>query len=420
MTIGSYIVQEELGSGTFGVVQKAESKRDGEIVAIKCISKSKIQRNRMGTQVKKEITTMKSLKHPNIIQIKEVLMSKHQLYLVMEYVDGGELYGKLALNGKMSESMSRKYFRQLMSAVSFCHSKNICHRDIKPENILLDSKGNVKIADFGFASIMEIENYTSTAMNTIDESEATVFDTEDEFTPEPEEFEELSSNIMKKMSTLCGTSHYMAPEIFKRKGYYGDKADIWSCGVVLYYLLAGYLPFDDKDNIDVVEKICSTSYTIPMWFSDQAVDLLSNILTRDPMDRLSARKIMKHEWMLIKGDDVKPVINTRRASVIIEKVITPVSDIQLVFENDCTIDECVIGVNSVLKSLKWTSLPMKREILNVKASKVGGTSQAMIEIRISESGDKSKISIKEFGVRTDWCQQTISRLIDGLKDYLKK
>ena len=425
MTIGSYTVHEEIGSGTFGIVQRAEDKRTGEIVAIKCISKTKIQRNRMGTQVKKEITTMKQLKHPNIIQIKEVLMSKHQLYLVMDYVDGGELYGKLALNGKMSETMARKYFRQLMSGIAFCHSKHICHRDIKPENILLDSNGDVKIADFGFASIMEIENYTGPAMAVIDESEASVYDTssKDEFSidsiaEEPESFE-LNSGAMKKLSTMCGTSHYMAPDVHGRTKYHGDKADIWSCGVVLYYLLAGYLPFDDNDNESVVDQICAAKYNIPVWFSDAAVDLISNILILDADKRLSAKQIMKHPWMLIRGDERTPVVNTRRPSILVQKVITPVTDIQLVFENDCNLEMSIIGVNSCLKNLKWTHVPLTKETRVGKASKVGGSSHAMIEVSLSEVGTKTKISIKEFGRRTPWCETTLSVLIDAIKESLK-
>ncbi|CAN0575524.1 unnamed protein product, partial [Ectocarpus sp. 12 AP-2014] len=178
MIISNYDIGKEIGSGAFGTVNIGEDRTTGEKVAVKCISKSRIQRSNMGSQVKREITTMKALHHPNIVSIKEVLMSNTHLYLVLEYAGGGELFTKIASQGKLPEKVSKRYFKQIMDGVRFCHNRYICHRDIKPENILLDSDDNVKIADFGFASIMEPD-----------------------------------VGVMQKMSTMCGTTQYMAPEI---------------------------------------------------------------------------------------------------------------------------------------------------------------------------------------------------------------
>ena len=149
MFIGDYKLSKELGSGSFATVRLAENVNNGSKVAIKIVSKSKIQKFRMGTQVKKEITLMRELKHPGIVEIKEVLMSKQHLYMVLEYVKGGELYSKITRSGKLDEVDARIYFGQIMEAIAYCHSKNICHRDIKPENILLDENDKVKITDFG-------------------------------------------------------------------------------------------------------------------------------------------------------------------------------------------------------------------------------------------------------------------------------
>ncbi|CAM9094682.1 unnamed protein product, partial [Ectocarpus sp. 12 AP-2014] len=278
MIISSYEIGREIGSGAFGTVNIAEHRTSGEKVAIKCISKSKIQRSNMGTQVKKEITTMKKLDHPNIVNIKEVLMSNTHLYLVLEYAGGGELFSKIATQGKLSEKVARRYFKQIMEAVRFCHNLFICHRDIKPENILLDSEDNVKIADFGFASIMEPEPRKENVNSHINR------------------FRNLPSEKMQKMSTMCGTTHYMAPEIVNRDSYRGDKADIWSCGVVLFVLVAGYLPFDSNNPDIVIQKIRSSTFKIPRYISDLARDVITRLLTPNPLVRPGARTILSHEW----------------------------------------------------------------------------------------------------------------------------
>ncbi|CAM9116054.1 unnamed protein product, partial [Ectocarpus sp. 12 AP-2014] len=313
MIISSYEIGREIGSGAFGTVNIAEHRTSGEKVAIKCISKSKIQRSNMGTQVKKEITTMKKLDHPNIVNIKEVLMSNTHLYLVLEYAGGGELFSKIATQGKLSEKVARRYFKQIMEAVRFCHNLFICHRDIKPENILLDSEDNVKIADFGFASIMEPEprkENVNSHMSSIEENKELVATIEPFFdfvpddvknqnmppSPNSNRFRNLPSEKMQKMSTMCGTTHYMAPEIVNRDSYRGDKADIWSCGVVLFVLVAGYLPFDSNNPDIVIQKIRSSTFKIPRYISDLARDVITRLLTPNPLVRPGARTILSHEW----------------------------------------------------------------------------------------------------------------------------
>ena len=256
-----------LGTGAFGTVKLAKKKNSETLYAIKSISKQSILRSQMGAQVKKEISIMKDLDHPNIVQIFEVLMSTEYLYIVMDFVSGGELYSKITRTGKLSDKECRRYVRQLCSALNYCHARNVCHRDIKPENILLDENDNVLLADFGFASIMQAE------------------EPKDEF-----ETMEGSSKIMKEMSTMCGTMAYMAPEILNRDKYFGDKVDIWALGVVIYVLLVGFMPFKEDD-------VTKAKYTTPKDMGKDAANFVSTMLVLDPNKRSSARRLLTHPWV---------------------------------------------------------------------------------------------------------------------------
>lgn len=296
--IGEYETTKTLGTGAFGTVRLAKKKNSEVMYAIKSISKQSILRSQMGSQVKKEISIMKSLDHPNIVQVVEVLMSTEYLYIVMDYVSGGELYAKITRGGRLSDTDCCRYVHQLCSALNYCHSRNVCHRDIKPENILLDRYNNVLLADFGFASIMEIDEL-STARNPSNNAEEE--DTEasklplDEFCGTQDNDDtsrtmEGRSKMMKVMSTMCGTMAYMAPEILNRDKYLGDKADIWSLGIVIYVLLVGFMPFRDGDTARSV-------YTIPHHVKKNAADFVSKMLMLEPEKRFSARRLLLHPWL---------------------------------------------------------------------------------------------------------------------------
>ena len=307
MFIGDYKLSKELGSGSFATVRLAENVNNGSKVAIKIVSKSKIQKFRMGTQVKKEITLMRELKHPGIVEIKEVLMSKQHLYMVLEYVKGGELYSKITRSGKLDEVAARIYFGQIMEAIAYCHSKNICHRDIKPENILLDENDNVKITDFGFASLMEYDDIPTISEedekqdNSITKMDFTKDEFENSYSPN---INNLPSNNMRKMSTLCGTVNYMAPEIFTKRGYRGDSVDIWACGVILFVLVCGFFPFDDSVYDDIVKKISDGLFNIPEWVSPQCNDLIRKMLTPNSSNRWSASQILNHTWFTVEESKI--------------------------------------------------------------------------------------------------------------------
>ncbi|KAF1890979.1 hypothetical protein Lal_00001112 [Lupinus albus] len=248
-----------LGQGTFGKVYYARSSITNQSVAIKMIDKDKVMRTGQADQIKREISVMSRAKHPNIIELFEVMATRTKIYFVMEYAKGGELFNKVA-KGKLNEDVAHKYFKQLVNAVDFCHSRGVYHRDIKPENILLDEIGNLKVSDFGLSALTQ------------------------------------SNRQDGLLHTSCGTPAYVAPEIIKRKGYDGAKADIWSCGIVLFVLLAGYLPFRDSNLIEMYRKISKAEFKCPNWFPPEVCRLLSKILDPNPETRISIARVKESSW----------------------------------------------------------------------------------------------------------------------------
>ncbi|XP_008810573.2 CBL-interacting protein kinase 18 [Phoenix dactylifera] len=260
-----------LGQGTFAKVHYARNLKTGQSVAIKIIDKEKVLRVGLVEQIKREISVMRLVKHPNIVQLYEVMASKTKIYFVLEYVKGGELFNKVA-KGKLKEDVARKYFQQLISAVDYCHSRGVYHRDLKPENLLLDENGNLKVSDFGLSALAESKRQDGL------------------------------------LHTTCGTPAYVAPEVINRKGYDGAKADIWSCGVILFVLLAGYLPFHDSNLMEMYRKIGKGEFKCSSWFPSEVRKLLYKILDPNPSTRISIAKIMENPWFR-KGFDDK-IINS--------------------------------------------------------------------------------------------------------------
>ena len=305
-TIGPWKLGKTLGKGSSGRVRLARNVETGQLAAIKIVPKkkkfSKNDKNRRSTAtaassfnsissnastalsstygnksaanssdttaesaeeepvnpygIEREIVIMKLISHPNVMGLYEVWENKSELFLVLEYVDGGELFDYLVSKGKLGEREAVHYFRQIIEGVSYCHSFNICHRDLKPENLLLDKKNkSIKIADFGMAAL-ELPN--------------------------------------KLLETSCGSPHYASPEIVMGKAYHGAPSDVWSCGIILFALLTGHLPFNDNNIKKLLLKVQSGRFQMPHNISKEAQDLISRILVVNPSKRIQTADILSH------------------------------------------------------------------------------------------------------------------------------
>ncbi|KAL7126977.1 hypothetical protein ABFS83_14G223400 [Erythranthe nasuta] len=294
--IGKYEVGRTIGEGTFAKVKFARNSETGEHVALKILDKDKVLKHKMADQLRQEIATMKLIKHPTVVQLYEVMASKTKIFIVLEFVTGGELFDKIVNNGRMKEDEARKYFQQLIHAIDYCHSRGVFHRDLKPENLLLDASGNLKVSDFGLSA--------------------------------------LSQQVRDDglLHTACGTPNYVAPEVLNDRGYDGATADLWSCGVILFVLLAGYLPFDDSNVMNLYKKISAAEFTCPPWLSFGAMKLIARILEPNPLKRITIAEILVDEWFKkgykppvfdekedINLDDVEAVFKDSKEYLVTEK-----------------------------------------------------------------------------------------------------
>ncbi|KAJ4746548.1 CBL-interacting protein kinase 9 [Rhynchospora pubera] len=257
--VGKYELGRTLGEGTFAKVKFARNTQNGEAVAIKIIDRDKVLRHKMADQIKTEIKSMKLIKHPNVVQLHEVLASRTKIYMVIDFVDGGELFDKIVKQRHLTEDEARKYFQQLIDAIDYCHSRGVYHRDLKPENLLLDSHGVLKVSDFGLSALAYVRE----------------------------------DGLLR---TACGTPNYVAPEVLSDKGYDGRASDIWSCGVILFVLLAGYLPFEAAYLPDLYKKIHSAKFKSPHWFSSDVKMLIHQILDPNPKTRINIEQIKDDNW----------------------------------------------------------------------------------------------------------------------------
>ncbi|XP_023807248.1 MAP/microtubule affinity-regulating kinase 3 isoform X16 [Oryzias latipes] len=266
--VGNYRLLKTIGKGNFAKVKLARHILTGREVAIKIIDKTQLNPNSL-QKLFREVRIMKILNHPNIVKLFEVIETDRTLYLVMEYASGGEVFDYLVAHGRMKEKEARAKFRQIVSAVQYCHQKHIVHRDLKAENLLLDADMNIKIADFGFSN---------------------------EFT------------LGNKLDTFCGSPPYAAPELFQGKKYDGPEVDVWSLGVILYTLVSGSLPFDGQNLKELRERVLRGKYRIPFYMSTDCENLLKRFLVLNPAKRGTLEQIMKDRWINagFEEDELKP------------------------------------------------------------------------------------------------------------------
>ncbi|KAM6895057.1 serine/threonine-protein kinase MARK2 isoform 12-T12 [Lycodopsis pacificus] len=273
--IGNYRLLKTIGKGNFAKVKLARHVLTGKEVAVKIIDKTQLNSSSL-QKLFREVRIMKMLNHPNIVKLFEVIETEKTLYLVMEYASGGEVFDYLVAHGRMKEKEARAKFRQIVSAVQYCHQKCIVHRDLKAENLLLDADMNIKIADFGFSN---------------------------EFT------------MGNKLDTFCGSPPYAAPELFQGKKYDGPEVDVWSLGVILYTLVSGSLPFDGQNLKELRERVLRGKYRIPFYMSTDCENLLKKFLILNPSKRgsleaSSQQQIMRDRWMNVghEEEELKPYI----------------------------------------------------------------------------------------------------------------
>jgi carbon catabolite-derepressing protein kinase len=254
--LGQYTIVKTLGEGSFGKVKLATHQVSGQKVALKIINRKRLVTRDMAGRIEREIQYLQLLRHPHIIKLYTVITTPTEIIMVLEYA-GGELFDYIVNNGRLQEDKARKFFQQIVCAVEYCHRHKIVHRDLKPENLLLDDQYNVKIADFGLSNIMTDGNF---------------------------------------LKTSCGSPNYAAPEVISGKLYAGPEVDVWSCGVILYVLLVGRLPFDDEYIPTLFKKIAAGNYSIPSYLSPGAVSLIKKMLMVNPVHRISIWEIRQDPW----------------------------------------------------------------------------------------------------------------------------
>jgi serine/threonine protein kinase len=253
--IGEYSFGKTLGHGRSGKVRKATKITSGEKFAIKIIPTG---RNKRFESIEQEIRIQQRLHHKHVVEIVEVLRKDEATYIVMELVSGGELFNYIMRNGHVQEPEARRLFQQIIAAVEHCHVNQVAHRDLKPENILLDSARNVKLSDFGVSCIVEDG---------------------------------------KLLTTKCGSLLYAAPEVFQKNCQYeGPEVDIWSCGVTLFVLLCGHLPFPADSIRDLHDMMREGDFAVPPHVSEEAIDLMKRMLKVEPKSRISLSGVKEHAW----------------------------------------------------------------------------------------------------------------------------
>ncbi|KAK6296843.1 hypothetical protein J4Q44_G00329850 [Coregonus suidteri] len=331
--IGNYRLLKTIGKGNFAKVKLARHILTGKEVAIKIIDKNQLNPTSL-QKLFREVRIMKGLNHPNIVQLFEVIETENTLYLIMEYASGGEVFDYLVSHGRMKEKEARAKFRQIVSAVHYCHLKNIVHRDLKAENLLLDADSNIKIADFGFSN---------------------------EFT------------MGNKLDTFCGSPPYAAPELFQGKKYDGPEVDIWSLGVILYTLVSGSLPFDGQNLKELRERVLRGKYRVPFYMSTDCEGILRRFLVLNPTKRCTLEQIMNDKWINsgYDGEELKPHLE-------------PVED-----HNDASRIEVMVGMGYTRDDIKDALTTRKYNEVTATYLLLG----RMNEVEGSESRSTSSLSL---------------------------
>ena len=370
-----FIIKEKIGEGTFSTVKLAINRQTGEKVAIKIMEKSKMIYEEDKNRLEREIEVLKIIRHPNLIHLYSVLKKDDTIYLIMKYIKGIELFDYIVNKTKLTEKEACMFFQQIISGIEYLHKIKYIHRDIKPENILIneDTKELI-IVDFGLCN-------------------------------------SYSNSNKDLLTSACGSPSYAAPEMLNGEKYRGPPVDIWSCGVVLYAMLCGYLPFEDEDNNNdaLYDKICEGKFEIPNYVSEKARDLLNKILTTDPKKRLTIYQIKNHPWFSIYDNKGKLMTND---GLILSKIIIP-------------IDEEIVA--TISKKFNITEELIRISILSNKHDNISTLYYLFLNKKLnnkkkSEADIKSNLFQKYCQNKNNWMEfydNDINKVIKARKDGYK-
>lgn len=389
--IGPWKLGRTLGRGSTGRVRLAKNVRTGKLAAVKIVPKLNFKKlenpkyknhdaTRLPYGIEREIIIMKLISHPNIMGLYDVWENKNDLYLILEYIEGGELFDYLIKRGRLLEVEAINYFRQIIHGIGYLHQFNICHRDLKPENLLLDFDKKIKIADFGMAALE------------VDE---------------------------KLLETSCGSPHYASPEIVAGKNYHGAPSDIWSCGIILFALLTGHLPFDDENIRKLLMKVQNGRFIMPTDLSWEAKDLISKMLQVNPDDRITIEGILRHP--LLTKHAGSPDDEARELDLILHSNIKPIQSMDsidteivrnlcILFHNcpEEQVIKCLLSPNKSPEKMFYYLLMKYR---NEHSYSSGSYNYADDDTDITPSGSKQTLPRSTSVIKTTTTTQTGEQLV---------
>ena len=286
--IKQYNINTKIGQGSFATVYKAFNRQNRRAYAIKIYPKSNLQTEEDQKLFQREIDAMAYIKHPGIVTLHDLVTDDKNFYMVMDYCAGGELFDFIVKCNKLDEPTAALVFKQICSAVAYCHSFGIAHRDLKPENILIDKFPRVMVADFGLCG------YLSDA---------------------------------KLMKTFCGSPCYTAPECLLRREYDGKLSDVWSLGVILFSIVTGEHPWKTENTSAMLQQIVNGKYSFPSFLSDDCKDLISSMLRIHPDERITCEKALKHRWFLLESKS--PHTKTMTGKSLLKRALPPIPEVGL-------------------------------------------------------------------------------------------
>lgn len=335
-SIGNYILGRTIGEGTFGKVKLGRHILSGASVAVKVLQKDRIVEVADVERVAREVHILKLIRHAHIVQLFEIIETRGQLYLIMEYASGGELFDYIVANGRVQEPEACRFFHQIVAGVESIHEMRVVHRDLKPENLLLDDHKSIKIVDFGLSNLFRDG---------------------------------------QRLSTACGSPCYAPPEMVAGKQYVPQMCDLWSCGVILFALVCGFLPFEDPNTANLYKKILAADFTMPNFISDNVKDLINGLLTVDPTKRFDVKAVRSHVWYRQLPESSAPPLEKNGGGASVDEDV--LHELEAYgFPRDYAVRCLELNKHNHITTTYWLLLERKRKVLEqlelVSPNGIGG------------------------------------------------